>query len=359
MWYVSVERITRESQHTRGMLVTTQPVTTTDCSSPTSEMDIRSDDCLGPSSESSSSRDDNSPQDHALHAIGRRLGNGFSSHVRRWKRENTRKKLESHLIMRQQARRTVETTRHETMSKSPSFQSLGDIGMTLFSPLNVPLKSLALEERRTDCKDEFVMALVQNDDSTAVQLDTDDTSVTVEDESDEDDFYHHDFIYNDGTEIEAPLLLNMDDMRQLRQAMPSSTQLKLWKRLYSLARDGDVFQTFLSSVAGHRQTLLVIHTSTGETFGGFAEAHWGKLALKTDGSYHGTGRSFLFSIDSSFADLQSQSPSTVVLADEDPSHVTIHPWQGVNEYSILCSTRDGGRLCMGGGGKDRKFWILY
>lgn len=48
-----------------------------------------------------------------------------------------------------------------------------------------------------------------------------------------------------------------------------------------------------------------------------------------------------------------------MLPNDSPSgHATIHPWQGVNEYSILCSTRDGGRLAMGGGsvnGKDASF----
>jgi hypothetical protein len=340
------------------MLVSTVAASVTDQAtidrSPTPELKM-SDHYLDSSSESSSSNSSQQRQ-HPLNAFGKLVGDGFASHVRRWKMDHTRRKLESHLVMRRRARLSVES-RQGSMSRSHSLESLGDIGMTLFSPLDVPLES-ATDDNGSDGIVSMVISKEKDErdhpKSSAVQIDTD-TSVTVEDdESDEEDFYNNDFICNDGTEIESPLILSVDDMKQLRQAMPSSTQLKLWKRLYSLARDGDVFQTFLNSVAGHRQTLLVIQTSTGETFGGFAEAHWGKLALKTDGSYHGTGRSFLFSIDSAFRNLQS-SPSTVVLPDKDPNQVTIYPWQGVNEYSILCSTRDGGRLCMGGGGKDASF----
>ena len=290
-------------------------------------------------------------KEHPLHALSRLVGDGIQSHVRKWKRECTRKKLESHLTIVQQARLEVETQNSEdSMSRSQSLQSLGDIGMTLFSPLDfadnkngsaVPLdlpKSPKIEGTAT------------------VEVESD--AVTVE-ESDADDHDSDVFICDDGTELESPRLLTMEMMRQLRQAMPSSTQLKIWKRLYSLSRDGDVFQTFLSCVAGNRQTLLVIQTSMGEIFGGFAEAHWGKLALKTDGSYHGTGRSFLFSIHSPEQALCcdiATSPSCVMLPnDSSEGTVTIHPWQGVNEYSILCSTRDGGRLAMGGGGKDASF----
>lgn len=307
--------------------------------------------------------EDHNNKTHPLHAIGNFLGNGIQSHVRKWKRDHTRKKLESHLSIVQQARLEIETY---SETSSGSLHSLGDIGVTLFSPLEGAFDSSCVDSRNgskvtlVDISPNCSSRDVESD-STPVKVEPDD-SVTAN-ESEEDDYYHNDvFIFHDGTELEAPRLLTMDMMRQLRQAMPSSTQLKIWKRLYSLARDGDVFQTFLSSVAGHRQTLLVIQTSTGEMFGGFAEAHWGKLAMRTDGAYHGTGRSFLFSIDSVEHALQvkASSPSTIMLSDEASiDHVTIHPWQGVNEYSILCSIRDGGRLAMGGGAvhgaKDASF----
>jgi len=293
---------------------------------------------------------------HPLQALGRFVGDGLSSHVRKWKRDSTRKKLESHFTIVQQARLEVESQQsEESINRSQSLQSLGDIGMTLFSPLEGPFESMFVNSKHDSevSLDLSKSESITEQDSVKEEVD----AVTVE-ESDEDDHHNDVFIFDDGTERESPRLLNMDMMRQLRHAMPSSTQLKIWKRVYSLARDGDVFQTFLSSVAGNRQTLLVVQTSTGEIFGGFAEVHWGKLALRTDGSYHGTGRSFLFSFDSAEHALQDivTSPSTVVLPDESSEgHVTIHPWQGVNEYSILCSTLDGGRLAMGGGGEDASF----
>ena len=284
---------------------------------------------------------------HPFHAFGRFLGDGIQSHVRRWKRDRTRKKLESHLVIRKQARLEVGAQQsRESLSRAQSLQSLGDIGMTLFSPLEGPFESVVTEDSPSDSAQ--FLGIPQDKVKTAREAEPDAATV---DESDEDDDL---FVFDDGSEVESPRLLTMDTMRQLRQAMPTSTQLKIWKRLYSLARDGDVFQTFLSSVAGNRQTLIVIQTSTGEMFGGFAEAHWGKLAMRTDGSYHGTGRSFLFSVDSvdrAFKNLAS-SPSTITLPDDS---LTIHPWQGVNEYSILCSAREGGVLAMGGGGRDASF----
>lgn len=282
--------------------------------------------------------------------------------MRRWKRDHTRKKLESHLNIVQQARldTRINASPDETSPSARRLQSLGlgDIGVTLFSPLDGAFDSTSVDSRNGSVVS-FEIASdhpSQVADDAAAKQYVDEPDATTADETDEDE--DEVFVYEDGTELESPLLLSMDIMKQLRQAMPSSTQLKLWKRLYSLARDGDVFETFLRSVSGHRQTLLVIQTATGEVFGGFAEASWGKLAMRTDGAYHGTGRSFLFSVDTldrsnNFDGLGlSGSPSTVVLpnnSDSSVDHVTIHPWQGVNEYSILCSTLDGGRLAMGGG----------
>jgi hypothetical protein len=216
---------------------------------------------------------------------------------------------------------------------SHSLHSLGDIGITLFSPLDGHFQMVNLDVKCEICGEES-----EADSVTVEESDDDDNDVLVE---------------ADGAEHESPHLLTIDMMRQLRQAMPTSVQIKIWKRLYSLTRDGDAFNSFTTSVIGQRQILLVIQTFSGEMFGGFADAHWENLTLRNDGSYHGTGRSFLFSIDSSRKSLSS-SPHTVTIPDE--SHdVVIHPWQGVNEYSILCSTNNGGRLAMGGGGADASF----
>lgn len=225
---------------------------------------------------------------HPLHAFGRIVGDGIQSHVRRWKRDSTRKKLESHLVIVNQARQETDSQHSQQgMSHSQSLQSLGDIGRTLFSPLEGPFES-TVSDSTIQSSVSFEMTSTARDDEPDDALKAEEPDAVTADESDEDE--QDVFIYNDGTELESPRILTMDLMRQLRHAMPSSTQLKVWKRLYSLARDGDVFQTFLSCVAGNRQTLLVIQTSTGEMFGGFAEAHWGKLAMRTDGSYHGTGK---------------------------------------------------------------------
>ena len=291
---------------------------------------------------------------HLKHA-----GHGLQDHVQVWKKHRVKKQLESHLQTR--ARLEVDTTAGTDscgMSRTQSLQSLGEIGMTLFSPLDGPFEVVTV-----DGKDEADVHFEpeSNDCGADMQLtakepeatDSDESDSVTAEESGDDDLDV--LVLEETTEEKVPLLLTMNVMRQLREAMPLSAQLKIWTRLYSVARDGDAFQTFLNCVAGHRQTLLVIQTASGQVFGGYADAHWGKLAMRTDGSYYGSGRSFLFAVESAKEDL-STSPTTVALADYlESGKVVIHPWQGVNEYSILCNTQDGGRLAMGGGGADGSF----
>jgi hypothetical protein len=285
---------------------------------------------------------DDSPQEkhsspwHAIGRLAKNVGNGVQGHVKRWKQEQACKKLESHIAIVHKARKDMETM-PDAMKSSPSLSSLGDIGMTLFSPLDGHFQQLVNSDDGGCTSDHEKIATSEPD------------AVTVEDSDDDDNDI---LVLNDGTEHESPLLLTMDVMKQLRQAMPTPVQLKIWKRLYSVHRDGDSFHSFTNSVMGHRQTLLVIQSLSGEIFGGFADAHWGNLTQRNNGCYHGTGRSFLFSIDSSVESLSS-SLISIVMVPED--NVVIYPWQGVNEYSILCSSKDGGRLAMGGGGANASF----
>jgi hypothetical protein len=272
---------------------------------------------------------------HGIGRLAKNVGHGVQGHVKRWKKEQDRKKLESHIAIVHKARQDMETM-SGAMKTSPSLSSLGDIGMTLFSPLDGHFQELVNSDG--DCTvDHEKIAILEPD------------AVTLDDSDDDDNDV---LVLADGTEHESPLLLTIDIMRQLRQAMPTPVQLKIWKRLYSVQRDGDSFRSFTNSVMGHRQTLLVIQTLRGEIFGGFADAHWGNLTQRNDGCYHGTGRSFLFSTDSPVESLSPSPSSTAIVTDD---HVEIFPWQGVNEYSILCSANDGGRLAMGGGGANGSF----
>jgi LmbE family N-acetylglucosaminyl deacetylase len=79
-------------------------------------------------------------------------------------------------------------------------------------------------------------------------------------------------------EEESPFLLDTTQMNDIREKiLPPSLQLRPWKRIYSLSRDGDSFISFQKLVGDwnskNRQhcTLLVVKTTQGEVIGGYAD----------------------------------------------------------------------------------------
>lgn len=137
---------------------------------------------------------------------------------------------------------------------------------------------------------------------------------------------------------EIPRLLKESSvMLKLACAMPDTLHGRLWKRVYSIARDGDSFDSFINKVKGRENTLIVVQTTSGDILGGFADASWDHGCRNKDGRFFGTGRSFLFAVDG------------------DTHAVGIFRWQGVNEYSQLCRKVDG---CIGMGGGGGTFGIF-
>ena len=74
----------------------------------------------------------------------------------------------------------------------------------------------------------------------------------------------------------APTIQHSCHMTSLieSEALPQSLNYCKWKRLYSLARDGDSFEQFLCLVKGHDRTVLVVRTTHGKLFGGYADTRW-------------------------------------------------------------------------------------
>jgi len=73
----------------------------------------------------------------------------------------------------------------------------------------------------------------------------------------------------------TPFILSTQQMHEIATAvLPRSISYSRWKRLYSLARDGDSFDACLRAVTKDKQTLLVVRTTLGEVFGGFADSTW-------------------------------------------------------------------------------------
>jgi hypothetical protein len=93
-------------------------------------------------------------------------------------------------------------------------------------------------------------------------------------------------------EDDTPHILNQGQRQGIASSvLPVSVSTRRWKRVYSLERDGDSFETFLSKIRGQEPTLLVVKTTKDHLFGGFADQAW-----KRQRDYFGSGQSCLFRI---------------------------------------------------------------
>uniref|UniRef100_A0A7S3P0I1 Oxidation resistance protein 1 n=1 Tax=Amphora coffeiformis TaxID=265554 RepID=A0A7S3P0I1_9STRA len=137
----------------------------------------------------------------------------------------------------------------------------------------------------------------------------------------------------------APCLLNAGQRQQVAQhVLPTGIAYAKWKRVYSLARDGDSFDSCLRLVKDYNQTLMIIRTSKNEIFGGFADAAWEQPHLVGAQFYGGPG-SCLFKVP-----------------DPTLSKIKAYGWTGANRYIQLTDTHRK-LMAFGGGGKEGSFGL--
>lgn len=162
-----------------------------------------------------------------------------------------------------------------------------------------------------------------------------------------------------GVEVSvAPFILLQPQMKALLESggLPQSLNYCKWKRLYSLSRDGDSFETFLRMVEGHNRTVLVVKTSSGQLFGGYADTRWEARhkSRQVDGFY-GSAQACLFRFPRfGNRDLIGQEieSSSSQLDDE----VLIYKWSGANRYVQLCDASKR-LVAFGGGGAEGEFGL--
>jgi len=125
-----------------------------------------------------------------------------------------------------------------------------------------------------------------------------------------------------------PYILTPDQLQQVAvNVLPRGIAYCQWKRLYSLARDGDSFDACLRLVGGESKTLLVVRTSKNAAFGGFADMPWDLY----NGVYFGGPTACLFRVD-------------------ENGRVVTYKWSGANRYIQLV---DHQRTMLAfGGGED-------
>ena len=146
-----------------------------------------------------------------------------------------------------------------------------------------------------------------------------------------------------------PPLLTIGQMKNLVSlGLPSSLLYSKWKRLYSLQRDGDSFEgAFLPRVRNDARTVLVIKTTCGSIFGGFADSPWkgelGNIYSNTvkDASFYGSAQACLFSCNNN---------------ELDKDDVLVYKWTGANRYCQLCDLKNK-MIAFGGGGKSGEFGL--
>lgn len=135
----------------------------------------------------------------------------------------------------------------------------------------------------------------------------------------------------------CPYILNQQQRQSIAVlGLPPSQAYCRWKRLYSLARDGDSFDAFLTLVEGHSHTLLVIRTTRNVIFGGYADTEW-KAQHQGNPEFYGSAQAFLFRVDS----------------DDD---VHVYKWTGANRYIQYIDYKNS-MLAFGGGGDVGAFGL--
>lgn len=145
-------------------------------------------------------------------------------------------------------------------------------------------------------------------------------------------------------------ILNVDQMKCLLSSggLPQSLNFCKWKRLYSLARDGDSFKTFLTKVEGHDRTVLVVKTSRHELFGGYADTRWeARHQRHQSHEFYGSAQACLFRF--------LGGPGGVNGSDTSAG-VRVYKWSGANRYIQLCD-QSKRSIAFGGGGNEGEFGL--
>ena len=166
----------------------------------------------------------------------------------------------------------------------------------------------------------------------------------------------------------ARLILNGGQMHQIaRQVLPKGIASCRWKRLYSLARDGDSFDVCLHYARKNSKTLLVIRTTRGDIFGAYAGETW---SANHQGHYYGNNDTCLFSFAEKKQTTKTEEElqqhphgNKKSLVDEDDDDdildlptIRVFKYTGVNRYIQYC---DASRkmIAFGGGGDEGSFGL--
>uniref|UniRef100_A0A7S2PL69 TLDc domain-containing protein n=1 Tax=Leptocylindrus danicus TaxID=163516 RepID=A0A7S2PL69_9STRA len=233
-----------------------------------------------------------------------------------------------------------ENVESQKLKRVKSMEKLGKPTVSLFYPLNPAFE-------------EWHSADYQSDDETNGESHPDDS---VDEEASVEPELVAEFVLEHSLD-EFPRILSNDVMQEIaRRGLPIALTLRKWKRIYSVAKDGDSMKTMLYLVSRYRYTLMVIKSTRGDIFGAFANDTWEERGSRGK-TFYGSGQSFLFSVKSSLAKVDNAPICEMQpYAPTNRDQVEIYKWKGTNVYLQMCDTSND-RIAMGGGGNSGSFGL--
>lgn len=86
-------------------------------------------------------------------------------------------------------------------------------------------------------------------------------------------------------------IINTPQQRTIRSYLPERMRDRNWKLLFATSVDGTSLLTFYNRAKIEEETILLIQTTEGQVFGGFATTNWQVKPL-----FYGDGECFVFSV---------------------------------------------------------------
>jgi len=147
-------------------------------------------------------------------------------------------------------------------------------------------------------------------------------------------------------------VLDQTKMDQIaRFVLPQTIAACRWKRVYSLARDGDSFEACLHYTRKERRSLMVIRTSDDQIFGGYADSPW----RACHANYYGSAQACLWTFAKNKGS-SGEGGELQKIEPVDPNQVKVFKWTGVNRYIQYCDVTHR-ILAFGGGGDTGSFGL--
>jgi hypothetical protein len=150
-------------------------------------------------------------------------------------------------------------------------------------------------------------------------------------------------------DFKAPAyILTPEQMHQIAiHVLPKTIAYCQWRRVYSLNRDGDSFEGCLRNVSHVARSLMVVRTTRGAVFGGYADSPWRPTGMGS-ARFYGSALACLFSV---------KDPEKFVEGIKSPKNLlNVYRWSGKNRYIQLCDSSSK-MLAFGGGGSDGAFGL--